>query len=250
LSCQILPRESSSRIQASEAYLATIPFQSIMPVISYLPSAVSETGQDNCIQQLDDQIHNLRTSRVTPLITWKMEPGHPPLVVKHCPKCEQRRHFYCSESFRVNAQQKDLDIWLIYKCQNCDATWKCTVLRHVSPTSIKRDLFDAFQHNDRLTSWKYAFDFPLLKRNGAEIDSAIEYTVSGPELSSMSNLPSEVQILLTFDFDGKWGTDAVIALRTIPVAWPGVKRSWISSVHLSIQCGIVLSVDKIVIIIL
>jgi hypothetical protein len=53
----------------------------------------------------------------------------------------------------------------------------------------------------------------LLKRNGVEIDSAIEYTVSGPELSSMSNLPSEVQILLTFDFDGKWRTDAVLARK-------------------------------------
>ena len=148
-----------------------------------------------------------------PLITWKIEPSHPPLVVKDCPKCEQRRHFYCSEKFRVNAQQKDLDIWLIYKCQNCDATWKCTVLRHVSPSSIKRDLFAAFQHNDRLTSWKYAFDFNLLKRNGVEIDSAIEYTVSGPELSSVSNLPSELQILLTFDFDGKWRTDAVLARK-------------------------------------
>jgi hypothetical protein len=68
-----------------------------MPVISYLPSAVFETSQDNCIQQLDDQTHNLRISRVT---------------------------------------------------------------------------------------------------------------VSGPELSSMSNLSSEVQILPTFDFDGRWRTDA------------------------------------------
>jgi hypothetical protein len=184
-----------------------------MPVISYLPSAVFGTGQDNCTQQLDDRIHNLRTSRVTPLIAWKIDPGHPPLVVKDCPKCEQRRHFYCSERFRVDAQQKNLDIWLIYKCQNCDGIWKCTVLRHVSPSSINRDLFDASQFNDRLTSWKYAFDFTLLKRNGVEIDSAIEYTVSGPELLSMSNLPSEVQILLTFDFDGKWRTHAVLSRK-------------------------------------
>ncbi|WP_099371564.1 DUF1062 domain-containing protein [Sphingobacterium sp. 1.A.5] len=50
-----------------------------------------------------------------------------PLLKKKCSRCDSYR-YYCSERFRGNAQKKNIDIWLIYKCTNCDSTYNATIL--------------------------------------------------------------------------------------------------------------------------
>ncbi|MED1874141.1 DUF1062 domain-containing protein [Brevibacillus borstelensis] len=42
----------------------------------------------------------------------------PPPAIKYCKKCGKKTEYVCSGLFRVNAQCKYLDIWLIYKCSN------------------------------------------------------------------------------------------------------------------------------------
>ncbi|WP_243015095.1 DUF1062 domain-containing protein, partial [Brevibacillus borstelensis] len=51
----------------------------------------------------------------------------PPPAIKYCKKCGKKTEYVCSGLFRVNAQCKYLDIWLIYKCSNCDSTWNMTI---------------------------------------------------------------------------------------------------------------------------
>ena len=47
-------------------------------------------------------------------VIWEVRYLSLPQVLRHCKKCGQKTLFTCSEKFRVNAQQKTLDIWLIY----------------------------------------------------------------------------------------------------------------------------------------
>jgi len=140
------------------------------------------------------------SSEAKPDFILKIVPLHTPRVYRNCKNCEKKREFYCSEKFRMNAHQKKLDVWLIYKCSVCDTTWNCTILTRVPPSRIPPELYDKLQNNDKETAWRYAFDYELLKRNGAEPDPAVEYVVENGVLN-LFNLPRpQVSIMITFDY--------------------------------------------------
>ena len=101
-------------------------------------------------------------------IIWTVRIINAPTVLKYCKRCGAKTKFASSGLFRVNAQQKSLDVWLIYKCQNCDTTWNLTVLSRVAPRSIPTDTLRGFHENDSGLAMRYAADTALIKRNGAE----------------------------------------------------------------------------------
>ena len=69
-------------------------------------------------------------------------------VLRYCKKCGKKSTFTCSGQFRINAQRRCLDIWLIYKCSSCDTTWNATIYSRVSPQSLPMGLLDNFYKND------------------------------------------------------------------------------------------------------
>lgn len=116
--------------------------------------------------------------------TWQVIAHDMPLLKRKCAKCNSSQHYYCSEKFRVNAQKRNLDVWLIYRCVECDNTLNVTILSRVKPEAIDKDLYQRFLANDADTAWKYAFDAELMKRNKLEPDySRIEYEIQHPSLT-------------------------------------------------------------------
>ena len=91
-----------------------------------------------------------------------------PTVIRYCRKCGIRTEFASTESFRVNAQRKSLDVWLIYKCIKCNTTWNLTVLSRVAPGTIPPEMLRGFHDNNTDLAMIYATDKTLIKRNGAE----------------------------------------------------------------------------------
>jgi hypothetical protein len=111
---------------------------------------------------------------------WTIVPKNTPTVIRNCNKCKKKKEFYCSELFRINAQQHYLDIWLIYKCSHCESTWNMTILSRVSPKGIKKDLYENFLKNDKDTAWEYAFNLNVLQQNKAVVDyNSVEYLIDG-----------------------------------------------------------------------
>lgn len=99
-------------------------------------------------------------------------------VQKYCRKCGSQKTFLCSRQFRVNARRKYLDIWLIYKCSDCSATWNATVYSHISPQTLKPELLDLFYKNDKTLAEHYAMDKRFLQENGVESELP-DYVVLG-----------------------------------------------------------------------
>jgi hypothetical protein len=130
-------------------------------------------------------------------VTWKVIPTCPPRVVRPCERCGRPRSFDCSEKFRVNANQKKLDAWLIYKCTSCDLTWKCTIFSRLDTRQVDRCLLRHLQANHQPTAWVYAFDYGLLRRNGVEVEPTIAYTIVGEDLKPYSYEQGCVTVLLT-----------------------------------------------------
>lgn len=120
-------------------------------------------------------------------IRWKIVPVVAPDVVRACSKCGGNASFECTGRFRINAQQKKLDVWLIYRCRECKTTWNMELLSRVAPDRIPRQLYEKYLSNDAETAMRCAFDAQLLKRNGAAPDygSAV-CSVEGEDILKIS----------------------------------------------------------------
>lgn len=115
-------------------------------------------------------------------ITWEVEYISQLPVIRYCKKCGKKTEYICSGLFRVNAQHKYLDIWLIYKCSNCDSTWNSTIYSSVNPKSLNPEILEQFHTNDYNLVKQYAMNMELLHRNGAEVGIP-EYKIVGQEIN-------------------------------------------------------------------
>lgn len=101
---------------------------------------------------------------------WRLQPIELPVVWRHCAGCRGSRAFICSERFRSNAQKKVLDVWLLYRCSDCDGVWKYPIVSRRRVTDIDPGLRAAFESNDLGTVWRYAFDLAALRLHVARIE--------------------------------------------------------------------------------
>lgn len=115
-------------------------------------------------------------------IIWEIQYYTPPTVIRYCKKCGKKSEYICSGDFRINAQQKALDIWLIYQCAHCRTTWNNTIYSRVSPQKLGAALLERFHSNDKALAMQYAMDLSLLRKNGVEIKLPA-YQVVGENLS-------------------------------------------------------------------
>lgn len=113
-------------------------------------------------------------------------------IYRYCKKCREKREFICSGQFRINAQRKSLDIWLIYKCSCCDTTWNATLYSRISPQSLRPEVLDAFHKNDETLVEQFAMDFDLLQKNGVETGRPL-YTVIGEDFQLNETITLEIR---------------------------------------------------------
>ena len=140
-------------------------------------------------------------------ITWEVKVKNTHLLIKKCSHCDSDR-FYCSDKFRMNAQKKNIDVWLIYRCVKCDNTCNLTLLSRSKPDLIDKTLFHSFSMNDKDTAWKYAFSTEMERKNNLRLDyGSVEYEVipntSLEDLLNLSNEVIKIHIKCEFEFDLK-----------------------------------------------
>ena len=124
---------------------------------------------------------------------WEVSARNTPLLKRKCNRCNSNR-FYCSEKFRMNAQKKYIDIWLIYRCIKCDSTYNMNIFSRTKPESINKDLFNKFSENNIETAWKYAFSHETSRKNNVELDlDSVEYDIRYDNIS--------IEDILNFDGD-------------------------------------------------
>jgi len=114
---------------------------------------------------------------------WEIKPKNTPALKRKCNHCSCDR-FYCSNKFRMNAQKRNIDVWLIYRCIECDSTYNLTILSRTKPEQIKKELFRKFSENDEELAWEYAFSSETGRKNSVELDySSVEYEILHDDIS-------------------------------------------------------------------
>ncbi|MCY1142409.1 DUF1062 domain-containing protein [Actinoplanes sp. Pm04-4] len=103
------------------------------------------------------------------LENWTVLPTRLPLVVRRCHACGAER-FRAGGEFRVNANHKLLDVWLLALCVRCDETVKLSVLERVTVRSVRPDLLDRLHGNDPALAAEVLQDAVVRRRNRVALD--------------------------------------------------------------------------------
>lgn len=91
-------------------------------------------------------------------------------ILRRCGGCGKKMAFVCSGKFRVNANGRRLDVWLIYRCEKCGRTLNVPIYERVPPERLSPEMYEGFLENDRELAMEYAGDRGFLKGLGYETE--------------------------------------------------------------------------------
>ncbi|MET7946337.1 DUF1062 domain-containing protein [Micromonospora sp. NPDC005324] len=116
------------------------------------------------------------------LENWAVVPTCLPIVRRRCHACASQR-LRASGKFRVNANHKLLDAWLLALCTGCGETAKLTVLERMTVRSIPPELLDRLHDNDPGLTAELLQDPGVQHRNRFVLDwdSAWRLDTGGPD---------------------------------------------------------------------
>ncbi|MDG5808037.1 DUF1062 domain-containing protein [Streptomyces ossamyceticus] len=103
------------------------------------------------------------------LTTWVVMPTCLPLVVRRCSACASER-FRANGKFRVNANHKLIDAWLLVRCTGCGDTAKLTVLERTRVRSVRPELLDRMHDNDPALAAAVLRDPVVRRRHRVALD--------------------------------------------------------------------------------
>jgi hypothetical protein len=127
-------------------------------------------------------------------VEWTIFASKLPEPVVHCQRCGCTKRFRSSGRFRVNANGKRLDAWLIYRCTSCDATWNRPILERRGIQSIDAQLLAMLHASDPELARRTAFDTESLGRCTERIEEFDDFSVRKNVLSDCAR-PGQVEIV-------------------------------------------------------
>lgn len=131
---------------------------------------------------------------------WRVIALDTPTVWRRCSGCRRRQPLRCSEKFRVNANKNRLDIWLIYRCTHCDASWNYPVVERCGKDSVAPALLEASTVNDKDVAWQYAFDVHRLRRFTDRVDAKVAFRIDKRILGAGFADPPQARIEISLGF--------------------------------------------------
>jgi hypothetical protein len=116
------------------------------------------------------------TFRVRATSRWLVRQTDFPTIRRRCRTCPSTE-YRTQGRFRVNANHKLLDVWLLALCVRCGETVKLTVLERVHVRSIEPTMLDGFHDNAPALAAKLLADPALAHRNDVVLDWTDAWTL-------------------------------------------------------------------------
>lgn len=107
---------------------------------------------------------------------WRVRPTDFPTIRRRCRACPSTE-YRTQGRFRVNANHKLLDVWLLALCAQCGETAKLTVLERAHVRSIDPETLSGFHENDPALAARLLTDPQLPHRNDVALDWSDAWTV-------------------------------------------------------------------------
>ena len=103
-------------------------------------------------------------------VTWRLRRTRLPRILHHCANCTVPSTFEPTGRFRVNANRKLLDVWLLLSCGTCGRSLKATVVERSAVRSISPALLRRYQRNDPLLVAEVLLAPSFRRRNRLTLD--------------------------------------------------------------------------------
>ncbi len=113
-------------------------------------------------------------------INWTVVSATSPALLLHCSRCDRERCFTSSGKFRLNANGKKLDAWLVYRCDACDNSWNRPVFERRNRSEIAPALIESLHGNDPALAGRIAGDLSGTGLRGVRSEAAIVRQVLAP----------------------------------------------------------------------
>lgn len=144
-------------------------------------------------------------------VRWTITPHDFPQPWLACSRCGDLKPFRCSHKFRLNANGRRLDAWMIYRCISCDATWNRPLFERRRRNEIDPLLLEALQTNDPAWIARFAGDAAGLRPHTPRINTSAEVTVSKEMLAGAMQQCRKLEVLFAVVGAASIRTDRLLA---------------------------------------
>lgn len=144
-------------------------------------------------------------------VRWTIKPLITPRPLLPCSGCRKPQAFHSSGKFRLNANGRRLDAWLLYRCAICETTWKLPVVERRSVKALEPAFLRALQSNDATLAESVAFDLAGLRRFAGQIEVSSEITAEKTAVSRITGAPSRLEIGLSLPYPVALRADRLLA---------------------------------------
>ncbi|ANT48910.1 DUF1062 domain-containing protein [Mesorhizobium amorphae] len=144
-------------------------------------------------------------------IRWAIAPKFAPRPLINCNRCGGTRPYQCSGKFRVNANGKRIDAWLIYRCIDCDNSWNFGILERCNRRDIEPAVLQGFESNDPALAHRHAFDIVALRSRTGHVEEFAEVAVDKRRLGDAPETPSALELRLALETPTSLRLDRLLA---------------------------------------
>lgn len=134
-----------------------------------------------------------------------------PAILRPCPGCSGTRHLP-SGKFRINANGKLLDVWLLLLCAACDRTSKVTVHERVHVQSLDPARLVAYENNDPAVLRELALSASLAAKNGYRLDWADTWELKTDTPFYTPDDPAPLRVLVSFELPAPIRVERLVML--------------------------------------
>jgi hypothetical protein len=142
---------------------------------------------------------------------WAVRECGLPAVVKPCPDCSGTRHLP-SGKFRVNANGKLLDVWLLLCCAACGRTSKVPVCQRVHVRSLEHARRLAYETNDPAMVRELTMSESLAAKNGYRLDWTGSWELQTGTPCYWPDDPVPLRILISFELPAPVRVERLLTL--------------------------------------
>ncbi|RKN37789.1 DUF1062 domain-containing protein [Streptomyces hoynatensis] len=128
------------------------------------------------------------------VLPWVVRRTRLPLLSLRCVDCPSGSATTGEGRFRVNANGKLLDVWLLVRCTSCDRTSKLTVHERVPVRSLDPAELDGYHANDAALVASRLLDPLLAHRNRFALDWSGAWRLDAPPAPPERAWPFRVEV--------------------------------------------------------
>lgn len=129
---------------------------------------------------------------------WAVRESGMPALVRPCVDCSGARHLP-SGKFRLNANGKLLDVWLLLSCTSCGRTSKVPVHERIHVQALEHARLLAYEANDPAAVRELAMSASLAARHGYRLDWAGTWYLETDLPFYSPDHPTALKVLIRFE---------------------------------------------------